>query len=220
MAVLSPRASLTAPVSLETVAASVQTALLGIEQILVVPDPLASVLPGGGVRRGSVVLVDGPVGAGSTSIALQLAAAATDTGEWAALLDDDGSLSSVAVADLGVALERFLVVRDVTAARWPNVVALLSDAVSLVACRAPRGLPLGIARRLAARARRRGTVLVVSGEWPGEAGLRVWTDRSVWSGLDADGGGALSERSIHLMIEGQGVKDASRSIALSSRLAS
>lgn len=202
------------PGSPAAVAAAIRPSLLGIEQLLVACEPLASVLPGGGVRRGSVVLVDGPLGAGGTSISLQLIAAATATGAWAAMLDDEGSLATGAAADLGVALDRFLVVRDVPAERWPNVVALLCDAVSLVACRTPRGLALGVARRLVARARRRGTVLVVSGAWPGEAALRLRVDRSVWGGLDAEGGGALCERAVDLVVEGQGVAGATRSIGL------
>lgn len=204
---------LSTPASIEALTTAIQPTSPGVDRMLMVPGPLGSVLPGGGVRRGSVVLLDGPLGAGAMSISLQFAAAATAFGGWAAMVDEETPATPAAV-ELGVVLERFLVVRHVPVARWPTVVAQLSDAVTLVVCRVPQGLTLGTARRLVARARRRGTILVVAGAWPGESGLRIKVERSTWRGRVGDPGAPLGDRLVHLVVEGHGRPGAPRSIPL------
>ncbi|MGH9014174.1 MAG: hypothetical protein ACRDZ1_09605, partial [Acidimicrobiia bacterium] len=52
------------------------------ERVLPVPGELGELIPGGAVQRGAVVAVGGAPGAGTTSVALRLAAAATAAGEW------------------------------------------------------------------------------------------------------------------------------------------
>ncbi len=181
------------------------------ERVLPVPGALGELLPGGAVVRGSVVAVDGTRGAGVTSLALALAAAATDSGEWAAALDLDATFGGEAAHEVGVALERFAVVRPGAAglppARWASVVAALLDGVSLVVTEVPRYARAVDARRLAARARERGSVLVpVVGPrtpWPAEATLRLHADGGEWRGLTA-GAGLLTGRVVHVRVEGQG----------------
>ena len=89
--------------------------------------------------------------------------------------------ASLAAAEAGVALERFAVVRRVPPARWATVVAALLDGVSLVLAEVPRGVRLGDARRLEARARERETVLVAAEPhgvaWPAGAAYVVHADR-------------------------------------------
>lgn len=209
--------ALSTPVSLEALATAVQPTSPGVDRMLMVPGPLGSLLPGGGVRLGSVVLLDGPLGAGVMSISLQLAAAATAFGGWAAMVDDEETPATPAAVELGVVLERFLVVRHVPVARWATVVAQLSDAVALVVCRVPQGLTLGTARRLVARARRRGTILVVTGAWPGESGLRIKVERSTWRAQVGEPGAPLGDRLVHLVVEGHGRPGAPRSIPLADQ---
>ena len=107
-----------------------------------------------------------------------------------------------------MALERFAVVRRVPPARWTTVVAALLDGVSLVIAEVPRGVGLGDARRLVARARERRSVLVVyearAARWPAEAALRLSADGSAWEGLGGDMA-FLADRRVHLEIEGRGV---------------
>ena len=74
-------------------------------------------------------------------------------GEWAGAVDLDGTLGALAAAEAGVALERFAVVRRVPPTRWATVLAALIDGMSLVLTDVPRGVQLGDARRLTARAR-------------------------------------------------------------------
>src|SRR5207249_2358866 len=121
----------------------VRPAVLAGERRLVVPGRLGSILPGGGLQRGSVVRVEGPIGSGATSLLLSLLAAATEAGEWAAAVDLEGVFGGVAAAEAGVALDRLAVVRAVPPERFGRVVGTLLDGVSVVAAPVPRTLRIG-----------------------------------------------------------------------------
>jgi hypothetical protein len=126
-------------------------------------------------------------------------------GEWAAAVDIDATLGVLAAADVGVALERFAVVRRVPPARWATVVAALLDGVSLVLAEVPRGVSLGDARRLEARARERESVLVVAetrgAVWPGSARFTLHATGSAW---EDRGAGVLEVRRLRVEAEGRG----------------
>jgi hypothetical protein len=155
------------------------------------------------------VQVDGTPGAGATSVALALAAAATTAGEWVGAVDLAGTLGVEAAAAAGVALERFPVVRipGHSIDRWATVVAALLDGVGLVLTELPRHARAGDARRLVARARERGAVLVVLpsavARWPGERGLHLVAEGGAWSGLEP-GAGLLASRALQVRVEGRG----------------
>ena len=172
------------------------------DRALPVPGELGELIPA--LRRGSVVAVEGETGAGATSVALRLAAAATAAGEWAAAVELHGSLGGLAAAEAGVALERFAVARQVPPTRWAAVVAALLDGVGLVLAEVPPYARAGDARRLAARARERGVVLIGVGGWPAEVALRVRAEGSEWGGLDR-GSGLLEARELAVQVEGHGV---------------
>jgi len=175
-------------------------AVLARDRLLAVGGPLGALLPAGGVRRGSTVALDGPLGTGSTTVACALAAAATSAGEWAAVVDPDGTFGGRAAHDAGVALERCAVVRNVPVDRWTTVVAALLDGVALVVAATPPWLKAGDARRLTARARERASVLVALGPWPAEATMRLHTRPTTWRGLER-GSGLLAERSLDVHVE-------------------
>jgi hypothetical protein len=181
----------------------VRPVVLAGERRLAVPGPLGEILPGGGLQRGSVVRIEGPVGSGATSLLLTLLAAATAAGEWAAVVDGDGVLGGLAAAEAGVALDRLAVVRAVPAALYSRVVATLLDGVTVVGATIPRGLRPADARRLEARARERAAVLVAAGFWPGEAALRLRAEQSSWSGLGR-GEGLLGQRALRVAVSGRG----------------
>ena len=110
--------------------------------------------------------------AGTTSLALALAAGASQAGSWVAAVGL-GSLGLVAAAELGVALDRLVLVDDPGRDRagWASVVAALVDGfdVVLVAAGSAGSRPAD-ARRLVARVRERGAVLVaVGGDLPASA---------------------------------------------------
>jgi hypothetical protein len=181
------------------------TTLAGVRR-LTVADPLGALLPDG-LRRGSVVTLSGT--AGTSSVVLPLLGAATAAGEWAAVVEPALTLGGVAVAEAGVALERCAFVRPVPAPQWAPVVAALLEGATVVAAWVPRGVKLGDARRLAARARERGAVLVAmesvpgvrSGAWPAEAALRLHVQPGPWRCAPD---GRLVDRELHVRVEGRG----------------
>ncbi len=158
-----PRRDEEARARLRAVAVHARPVTLARERALPVAGSLGELLPGAGLVRGTVVQVDGTPGAGATSVGFALAAAATTAGEWVAAVDLVGTLGVEAAAAAGVALERFPVVRlsGKSVDRWATVVAALLDGVGLVLTELPRHARPGDARRLVARARERGAVLVV-----------------------------------------------------------
>jgi hypothetical protein len=190
-----PRRDESARALLADVARAARPVVPAGERSLAVPGELGELIPS--LRRGSVVAVDGEPGAGATSVALRLAAAATAAGEWAAAVELHGSIGGLAAAEAGVALERFAVVRRVPPARWATVVAALLDGIGLVLAEVPPYARAGDARRLAARARERGVVLVGLGGWPAEATLRVRAEGSEWRGL--------ATRNLKVRVEGHSV---------------
>ena len=125
------------------------------ERPLPVLSALSPLLPDG-LRRGSAVAVRGSAG-----LLLALLAGPSRAGAWCAVVGLPG-LGLVAAAETGVALERLALVPD-PGPDWAAVAGALLDAMDVVVV-APRGRVLdGDVRRLAARARQRGAVLVPFG---------------------------------------------------------
>ena len=206
-----------APVELRNVARPVS---LAGERILPVLPALAGLLPDGGLRRGSTVAVSGDAPRasrseaearpGASSLALALLAGPSAAGSWCAAVGLP-SLGLVAAAELGVALDRFpLVARP--GADWPAVVAALLEAVDVVLLCPPPHVRTGDARRLAARARERGAVLVVTGGAV-PADVRLSVVGAEWEGLGR-GHGRLRARRIEVMVSGRGAAARERRASL------
>ncbi|CAN5763741.1 hypothetical protein BH24ACT2_BH24ACT2_04510 [soil metagenome] len=205
----------------------VRPVTLAGEQLLAVTAPLAPLFPEGGLRRGSTVTVEG--GPGATSLALALGAAASTGGSWVAGVNLP-SLGLLAAAELGVSLERVVMVGGVDPGTWPAVVAALLDAVDVVWAGLPRRVSPGDARRLAARARERGSVLVPvlawsaapdggtpprAGDWPVAADVRLRpVPSSGWVGPGAGGAGHLAARRVEVVAGGRGAAAQERRVNL------
>jgi hypothetical protein len=170
---------------------------LAAERLLPVIPALRPLLPGQGLRRGTTVAVGR-----SAALALALVAGASAAGSWVAAVGLP-DLGIVAAAETGVVLERLALVPFPDARSWPTVVAALLDAVDVVLVRPPAGLPGGQARRLAARARERGAVLVPLGTWTEPADLRLAVATSTWHGL-GQGHGRLLARRVEVVVAGRG----------------
>jgi recA bacterial DNA recombination protein len=201
-----PRRDDEARARLHAVAARAHPFVAAGDRRLAVGGMLGELLPAGGVQRGSTIAVRGLPGSGSTSLALALAAAATAAGEWAAVVDPATSpwtLGARAAAEAGVDLERLAVIRRVPADRWGAVIAALLDGITVVVAAVPPHVRLGDARRLVARARERGAVLVAFGAWPVEAAVRVQAGPGGWHGLEA-GNGLLETRELNVHVEAKG----------------
>ena len=172
--------------------------------------PLRDLFPGGALQRGWVITTGGD---GATSLALAVAAGPSAAGSWTAVVGEEG-LGLAAAAEAGLALERLLMV----AAPEPRVAveatAALLGAVDVVLVGS--GVRLGAAdhRRLAARLRERGSVLIgLGGGVLGGADVRLRVVSSRWSGL-GDGWGLLRSRRVSVRAEGRGAASRPRSVDL------
>jgi hypothetical protein len=186
-----------------TLAAARSRPVAGAEsRLMEVPAPLAALFPEGGIRKGATVAV-GPL-AGGSSLALCLAAGVTAGGGWAASVGMP-SLGLAAAAELGVELRRLALVPR-PGDQWAAVTAALLDGFDLLMLRPPTRVRVADARRLAARARERGTVLVVvdTPGWPESPDIRLSVGRSGWEGLGV-GHGCLTGRRVEVAAGGRRV---------------
>src|SRR6478736_8724739 len=174
--------------------------------VLPVAEPLAAVLPRGGLARGSVVSV---LGQGATSLLFTLLSGPAAV--WSALVGMPG-LGLLAAAEFGIDLDRVVVIPE----PGPDVLQVLSilvDGVDLIAVALPdRARPTPSRQRvLTGRLRQHGAVLLVMGPWPG-ADL-VMTARSVgWTGL-GQGHGRLRDRELVVEVSGRGAAAGRRNTA-------
>lgn len=190
---------------LDTLAERVRPVTLTREQRLPVLPAFEGILPGAGLRRGATVSIGSAAGVGgATSLALALVAEASRLGSWVAAVGLP-SLGLVAADELGVALERLVLVAAPERDAWGGVVAALVDGFDLVILHAGRtGVRTADARRLVARARERGSVLLQLGPgWPEGADLQLEVTRARWEGLD-DGHGHLLARKVRVTRSGRG----------------
>lgn len=173
-------------------------------RMLPVREELRELLPAGGLRRGGTVAVRG-----SSSLLLALLAEATATGSWAAAVGMP-DLGLAAARELGVEIARLALVPR-PGAEFASVTAALIDGVDLVAV-APGSTSPSVARRLSARARHRGAVLLSLGSWPG-AELELEVTGTRWQGLGG-GAGHLSARWTDVRVTGRGAAARPRSAGL------
>jgi hypothetical protein len=192
-----------------SLAAHVRPVTAASSRRLPVGAPWNTLLAETGLRRGSTVSVHAAPGAGGLTLALSLLAASSHAGHWCAVvgIDDPGVL---AMHELGVDLRRVLFVPRPRGA-WAEATADLLDGVDLAIVKTPSRAAHGAARRLSARVRERGAVLVVLSEpsatWPLPADLTIEILTSRWkvsSRLDArdatvrvSGRGAMRRASEH-----------------------
>jgi hypothetical protein len=171
---------------------------------------LEPLLPGGLVK-GTTVAVGSAAGVGgATTLALALAAGPSRAGSWVALVGGDGGAmwGLVSAAGLGVALERLVVVApgDRPVSGWGPVVAALVEGFPVVVVGPRVQLRSGDGRRLAARLRERGGVLVrVVGDAavPSAAHVRLQVTGGGWEGVD-EGAGYLRARRVVVEATGRG----------------
>src|SRR4051812_1040213 len=190
---------------LHEAAARARPVALAREHVLPVLEPLQPVLPEG-LRRGATVA------AGTApSLALALVAGPGAAGSWSAAVGVS-HLGLAAAAELGVALDRLVVVADPPRESWATVIATLIDALDVVLVRVRHRVNGNAARRLVARARERGAVLVLLGDgWPEAPDVRLSIVRSEWEGI-GDGHGYLQARRVTIEAEGRRAAAPARTI--------
>jgi hypothetical protein len=179
-------------------------------RMLPVPAPLAGLLPSGGLRRGSTVAL--PPGPGATSLLLALLADVSADGSWVGVIGRP-ELGLVAAAEVGMRVERLALVPRPGPDLLGIAVALLDGMdVVVVALDGRAAVPAADRRRLEARARQRGAVLVALGQWAG-ADVELSCSDARWHGLDA-GAGRLRFREVMVRSRGRGVVPGGRSARL------
>jgi len=166
---------------------------------------LEQLLPDGALRRGTVVEV-----AGSPALAIALAAASIQAGAWAACVGLP-TLGWSAASVAGWNLSRVVAVTP-SVRRWSGVMAALVDAMDLLLIGPDPAPSAAEARRLHARARERGAVLLLVGGarsgWEDRADVRLRAVSTAWSGV-GQGWGHLE--SVRMVVECSGRRAASRS---------
>jgi hypothetical protein len=165
------------------------------ERVLPVREALAGLFPGSGLRRGSTVAVRG-----SVTLLLALLAEPTAGGSWAGVIGMP-RLGVVAAAELGVAVSRLALVAN-PGSELPAVAGALLDGMDLVVIATAGRISETQARKLSARARHRGAVLIAFGPWPG-ADLELTHVRTKWTGMDK-GHGHLRNRELTVSARGRG----------------
>ena len=158
------------------------------ERTLPVLAALRGLFPGGVLQRGWVITTGGD---GATSLALAVAAGPSAAGSWVAVVGEEG-LGLAAAAEAGLALERLLMVAALEPRAAVEATAALVGSVDVVLVGS--GVRLGAAdhRRLAARLRERGSVLI--GLAGGALGGGALAGGALGGG--ALGGGGLSGRAL------------------------
>lgn len=178
---------------------------LAADQRLPLRSDLEGRLPA--LRRGTVVEVQG---IGATSLALAFAAGPSAAGAWVAAMALP-SLGIVAASEAGVILDRFVLV-DPPPDRAVAIVATLVDSVEVVLV-GPGAVSARDARRLAARARERGSVIVSVAPWPDRAELRVRGVRNEWDGIGS-GCGNVRSRQLTVELDGRAAAGVRRAVDL------
>ncbi len=177
---------------------------LAHEQTLPVLPVLEGLLPGGSIRRGSIMGVEGT---GATSLALALAAGPSAAGSWTAFVGLP-SIGLEAAGEAGVVLSRLLVIRPPTPGSWASIVAALVGSVDVIVVASGRQSGSGDLRRLTARLRERGSVMIRVGAGDG-ADVRLRVVASDWEGL-GDGHGLLRRRRVEVNVDGRGASSRPR----------
>lgn len=156
------------------------------------PD-LEQLLPGGALQRGSTIVVQH-----STTLLLSLIAEASASGAWTAMVGHP-RVGMVAAADAGVELSRTALVPEPGQEAAAAVAALL-DGLDVVVIGPQAPLTPADRRRLTARTRERGALLIAATPWEG-AHVVLQAGQGAWTGIE---GGAGWLRSRRLVVERRG----------------
>lgn len=196
------------------------------DRFLPISEELRSLLPDRGLRRGSTIQIK--KSAGATSLAIALLSRPLNAGSWAAVIGLPG-FGVEAATDKGVPLKRLALVPR-PGSDWREVTAAMLDSLDMVLLTPPGRCRSGDARRLAARARQRGSVLIIcppeqhaihgssryspNMSWPESADIDLEVVATEWFGLRR-GHGRLRERTVSIVASGRRMSGPVRRASLS-----
>ena len=151
-----------------------------LDRGLPTPPSLRPLFPGGALRKGAPVAVQG-----SLQLSLALLSSASESGAWCGVIGVP-HLGIGAAAQTGLALERLVLVPK-PGKHALAIAGMLSEVLTVLVLNPERPPSSGEAERLNARLRDNGTALVVTNAWPrSDTALRVMASR--WSGLGTGNG--------------------------------
>ena len=165
------------------------------------------------LTAGRTIGLNGELGSGMTRLGLGLLAEAARQAPVVAI-DARGWISPLAAWEVGIAPERFIIVRaDQTT--WAQVVGSLMDGVKAVYAEVPRGIPEGVIRRIVATARNKRVGIILRplhGRLPaGLAHLTIDARIVEWEGAE-QGHGHITRRSLHVTASGKAASGIERTI--------
>jgi hypothetical protein len=185
-----------APLSLVALKTLIRPTATAAERVLPVRSDLASLLPLGGLRRGTVAQI---AHGGLLYAALS---EAMSEGAWAVFVGAP-SLGLAAAFDHGISAERLAIITTPPPDQCAAVIAALVDAVELVVIGPTVVLRAADARRLGARLRERNGVLISMGVWPEVAEVTLEVTGSSFVGID-HGHGHLQGWALEVQVGGRG----------------
>ena len=151
-----------------------------LDRGLPTPPSLRPLFPGGALRKGAPVAVQG-----SLQLSLALLSSASASGAWCGVIGVP-HLGIGAAAQTGLALERLVLIPE-PGKHALAIAGMLSEVLTVLVLNPERPPSSNEAERLNARLRDHGTALVVTNAWPrSDTALRVTASR--WSGLGAGNG--------------------------------
>lgn len=183
------------------VLAKLKPVTLSGEQRLDVPEELSALFPWGGIQRGWSVAVEGN---GAWSLAMSMLGVALGEEGWLAVVGVP-SFNVAAAAGLGMRLDRMLLVEEPGPGRWGTVVATLLESVDAVAIAPTMRVGVRDQRRLTARAREQGSIIVhLDGAetWPTAPDITLSVENQRWDGI-GDGHGHLRDRRVSIRSTGR-----------------
>ena len=183
---------------LQALARHVVPTVLAGDRRFTVGDELAQAFPDG-IERGSTIGCRGP---GATSFGFALAAGPVASGSWMAVIGGE-HLNLAAIEQVGVALHRVVVIAEPPPGSWGAVTSALVDAFDVVVTASPSRISLRDVRRIGAKLRERGGIVIdVGGQWPEAHDIDVTVTGQSWAGLGR-GHGVLTARQVQVAVSGR-----------------
>lgn len=187
--------------------ANIAPVVLAKDLLVPVPEVFHEVLPRSGLQRGWATQV-----AGSPSgrvFAWALLSEVTRSGGWVAAVDVPG-ISLAAASEVGLSIERVLVISRVEAQNWADVMGALIGSVDVVMYASPQHrVQSSTYRKLLSRCRERGTILMqlASDSRPAvrppvEVDVSFDVQSADWRGL-GNGHGCLESRTVNVTVSGR-----------------
>lgn len=164
------------------------------DDVLPVHSALAPLFPSGGLKRGTVAGIHR-----STSLLLGVIATAARDGAWLAVVGMP-DLGLLAATEWGIDLDHVALIPE-PGTESAVVIGALLDGVDIVALGPDTPLTDDDRRRLAARARERGAVLISQPAWPG-ADVVLTAETRGWEGV-SDGEGYFTSMALRINRSGR-----------------